>query len=799
MKSSFPLISFFTFFLLFSFSLKAQFKVEGRLVDAEDKPIFSANVFISSSSDSTKIIDARSTDIDGNFKFQLQKGTYQILVSFLDKSIFKQLIDLYQDKHLGNIKITENAQTNMLKEVLIKETKPRIKLEEGKLIFRPQVVSAGSLIDLIKIAPMLRLNETNIEIIGKGVPQVMVNGKRIRMGGEQLMAYLKTIPADQMEKLEIAQESSAEFDADSKNGYINIVLKKLNTNGVSGSIYTDYSQSKYASGSAGAAVNYFSNKWRISTNIGGNLTNYWIHSMNKIHYSNGLWKDTNEQKLKMNGLNASGAIEYEINKNNIIGVFMNYDLNSQKNKDENSSFVYDQSDMLDSTMRTKGFNPQTFHVLTYNINYTHKFDTLGKKMTFDFDQIINSSNRKQDFSNFVFDEKGELKQPGNRFLSGNDQSMQITTANLGIDLPTRFAKFSFGGKVTFISNDNNTSFYQYVQNDWEAKNNRFDNFRYQENIQAIYLKGIKKMGKWSFTLGIRGENTETKGNSKVYNLATKNSYFKLFPSANVNYQLNDDHTFNLAYNRGITRPGFSWVNPFRWYVNVYEFSHGNPSLQPFFSNSFTFMYVFKQKWTFNMNYNNNKNMYAEVTLLDNQSSLRETIVDNFLDLQSYSLNITTDYTFFNKWEIYPSVFLSHTGLTSHREQVKSVTNLSGGLSVYNQVEILKGQKLLLNSNSVYNLPKVSGTNKYQSFFTQDVGITLQAYKRKLQISLDGTDIFKTGTRRFISNINNIERQGRKYSNSQNFTLTLRYNFKHGKIQNKKTREKTNQEELNRSN
>lgn len=112
--------------------------------------------------------------------------------------------------------------------------------------------------------------------------------------------------------------------------------------------------------------------------------------------------------------------------------------------------------------------------------------------------------------------------------------------------------------------------------------------------QAIYLSGNRSFGqKWETQFGLRLENTQLKGNSITYQEINRYNYLQFFPTLYLVYNPDQNKRYSLEYGRRINRPGFSSLNPFRFYSSPYNYTEGNPSLRPQYANSLDLKYGFK--------------------------------------------------------------------------------------------------------------------------------------------------------------------------------------------------------------
>src|SRR5690606_36380626 len=127
-------------------------------------------------------------------------------------------------------------------------------------------------------------------------------------------------------------------------------------------------------------------------------------------------------------------------------------------------------------------------------------------------------------------------------------------------------------------------------------------FTYNENVHAFYSQYGNKLGKFSFLLGLRLENTQLKGKvdaenisgNTVFDLNFDKNYTGLFPTVNLTYELNDLENITLGYNRRINRPRSWFINPFPSRSSEANVFQGNPDLEPAYASAFDLGYL--KRW-----------------------------------------------------------------------------------------------------------------------------------------------------------------------------------------------------------
>jgi ferric enterobactin receptor len=89
---------------------------------------------------------------------------------------------------------------------------------------------------------------------------VQINGRPTPMRGTQLASYLKTVPANTIERIEVVPNPSAKYDPEGMAGIINIVLKQNVDLGLSAGANTAMStpQRFFGSGNLGYQSGAFS-------------------------------------------------------------------------------------------------------------------------------------------------------------------------------------------------------------------------------------------------------------------------------------------------------------------------------------------------------------------------------------------------------------------------------------------------------------------------------------------------------------------------------------------------------------
>ena len=135
------------------------------------------------------------------------------------------------DKDLGNIKLTEDAQT--LESATVTASKPLITMGVDRKIYNVEKdisAAGGSATDVMKNVPSVQVDIDGNVTLRNSPPTIFVDGRPTTLTLDQ-------IPADAIQSVEIITNPGAKYDASGGTaGILNIVLKKNRKAGYNGNV-----------------------------------------------------------------------------------------------------------------------------------------------------------------------------------------------------------------------------------------------------------------------------------------------------------------------------------------------------------------------------------------------------------------------------------------------------------------------------------------------------------------------------------------------------------------------------------
>ena len=780
----------FLLIILFQNQVISQIKISGQIKDEKNNPVEFIEIQLQNKD--SIIFKSELTNAEGKFIIETEKGEYSLLVRQLGVIYHEQKINVIQDTYIGIINITEKEQ--QLQEVVITAKKKLIERKVDKLIFNVEnsiSASGGDAIDALKITPRVKVKNDNISMIGKNNMSVMLDDKLILLTGDELINFLKSIPSDNIKSIEVITTPPAKYDAEGNSGLINIKLKKSKLNQWNASLRSSYIQSTYPKGSFGGNFDYQKNKLSLYSNLNYvNGSNAPVET-NKIYYPLGLWNEENKRRDFQNSVNGRIGADYKISEKFSVGMQYLGSFSKPKIAENSLTTIYNQTNsQIDSYINTLSENLGKNNNHSLNLNSTVVFDTIGKKMNINLDYFKFKNDDNRIFNTI-------------NLLSANNTSLQDIqnySAKIDFEHPLKWINLSYGGKLSFIKTQNNVNYFDTTLGTPIFVPTQSNEFNYDENTQAIYINGTKKLNeKWETQLGFRLENTQTEGVSKTLNQKNTNSYAKLFPTFYLTYTPNEKNSFSINYNKRINRPSYNRLNPFRWYSNPFSYTEGNPFLQPSFSNNLELNYTFNDNWSNSIYYSHTDNGFEQITIVDNTDNIQKTIAQNFF--KTTIIGISESYTY-NKLKWLSSTF-SFDWNYSKSESLIPITNqnLNGSnayFSTSNDFNLNKNKTLLFNFSYWYNFKGTSDLDKNNAYSQLDASIKYFAFDKKLQISFNANDILSTNRPIYTSFTNNIQIDYKNYYDVRLFRLSLVYKFGNKNI-NVEKKEVGNQEEKERTN
>ncbi|GEO21201.1 outer membrane beta-barrel family protein [Cyclobacterium qasimii] len=779
------------FFLLGLSHVAAQhtsLTVSGRVIDQENKPLPFANVILLDI-DSRALITGTISDEDGNFslktnstiKLQLKASTigYEDFISegFQLKA---------EDRNFGSIKL--NAELGALDEVEVRAARPNVLIQADKTVVNIEgttMAEGNNALDVIGRSPGVFVDaDGNINLNGKSGVMVLLDDRQTYMSAKDLADFLRAMPADNIQSIEVINNPPAKYDAEGAAGLINLVLKRNTYNGINGNLNIGSQFNGLHLPSAGGAINIKRNKWTSNASLN---YNHWGRNMEldllrRFQLENGLSEFDQRARMKLltKNLFFSGGTDYQINEKHSVGV--NLQASTQNGEDGGTSFTTisnpENTDLnyINALNETNFENARIFG----NFHYIGKLDTLGTKVSVDFDysNMDASSIILLNNSYWVNEEKeaGRL----NRVKTGNDMVYAIYTAKTDFTKPIGEDKtLELGLKGSWVKSDNILEIAKSEEEGPFLPDANSNHFIYKEKVMAAYASFKAPLGeKLEYQMGLRTEYANIEGNSITSSQVNTQEYINFFPSVYLQHKMNEDYQIVYNVNRRITRPHYRQLNPFVFYIDPLTTEEGNPNLKPQYANNIEMNHIYKGAYQLALTYSQTENAFGQILTQDEASRTTLIQMRNLDQTQNLGLRATIPvefaewYNTSNMLQFNGSSFQSQIG-----EDLLDVKQFSYMFRSQHNIILPKGFKLELVG--IYRSPFQDGQIKINGMSWLDAGITKTFKDEKLSLTVNGSDIFRTMKFKGGIDFYNINTDVRQYNSIQSIRFTLRWKFAQG--------------------
>ena len=721
-------------------------------------PLEYASVVLIENQNPTKKVGV-ATDFDGNFSIDITPGTYTVqldYISFKQKKIANKTFT--QNTNLG--KLFLSADLAQLSEISVVAERSTVEIKLDKKVYnvgKDMVVKGGTAGDVLNNVPSVTVDtDGTVALRGNSSVRILIDGRPSGIVGINIENFLRTLPADAIEKVEVITSPSARYDAEGGGGIINIVLRKGKTNGLNGSLMVMAGDPETYG--ANANINFKNEKFNLFSNIGYNDRTTLGNFINNSRYLND--DNTTErfaQERRNNtrnnrGHNVNFGVEYFITENASIINGINFRKDDSFNNENVDFFYFDQNNI--STFDRNRFNASTGDEISveYNLNFTQKFKKDDHKLTID---IAVSDNNENDYSTIT---DQVINNPISLFIenTANLQKQQRNLIQSDYVLPIgENSRFEAGYRGSFLNSTTDFSV---------TPNTTYTNFlEYNEYINALYSQFGSKINKFSYFFGLRFEDNNIDVNSITTNNFNNKKYNNLFPSATLNYEFSEETSVSINYSKRVNRPRGRFLSPFSTYSSNINIFQGNPDLNPSFTDNIELSLL--QRWnkltlTSAIYTNQTENSFQFIRkesgdFVDGIPVIVSTPI-NLTNETRYGFEFNANYTPYKWWRINGSF---NFFLTQNRGDYTYTNYLGENITqnfdvdassyftrISSKITLPKG--IDFQTNYFYSGPQNNAQGSYFSLSSLDLGFSKDILKEKATVNLNVSDLFNTRKRRF---------------------------------------------------
>lgn len=304
-----------------------------------------------------------------------------------------------------------------------------------------------------------------------------------------------------------------------------------------------------------------------------------------------------------------------------------------------------------------------------------------------------------------------------------------------------------GLKFSSVNADNGYQFYNVDNGQDTIDKSQSNDFRYKEQILAGYILYSHSLGdKISMEAGLRGEYTFSDGLLHTIDgdgdENNKSNYFNLFPTFNLNYQINDSHALTLSYASRIDRPAYQDLNPFEYLLDELSYWKGNPFLTPQKNHKVALTYSYNCT-AITASYSYMKDYKAQIT---DTLSVNKVIMTprNIGKQQRASLTLYQGINIARWWEMNLNLigYYVKNDIAFDQYRKFNLDGFAGIFSIQNMVRL--PWKIQMELNRSYITKRLGASNEHiKPSGYVDIGFSKSFANKKWTINLSMSDIFWT--------------------------------------------------------
>lgn len=754
---------------------------------------FVSNALVTLLKKDSSLVKATFSDERGAFSIRYStRDTLQLIISHISFLPLQQLLIRSDSVAPVPMNVTLQPKSVSLSEVTIKDKKPLFELNGDRILLNLEdnpAYAGRNTFDALGAAPRLTIDpiSKSISLDGKTGLVLYVNGKQLYSTPSEIIAYLQTLPAANVVKIEILTSPPAKYDA-AGAGVILIQTKNMIKEGLTGELSVTGGAGRYVKSNASLSLGLQTKKLQAALFFAPNYQPTYYSWQRQQTLFNANRADGYSSGSQFNYVDRFGqllrsSLDWTVSKNTVIGSVLQ---GSHNNETQNpvASLDYRLSSPNAPLMHIDAQNQlqQKTWNLAANLNFRTNF-TSTRLLTGDID-IASYDDKYR--STALFNEL-ENNVPSTELFNINYPN-RVTIKTAKIDYQSSFMKkgsFETGVKYSTILMNNQPFVNTLTDGFLDVKAKLANGFHYQENTSSAYSNLSFSVKKVNVSAGLRLEHTSYDGRS-TSNEAVSRNYTNLFPSLSLNYRSKSEYGISVSANRRIVRPAFDLLNPAYLYFDPLTLYTGNPLLIPQYTTTVQSTLTTPKRLSLTLLHYETQNRITEVVYrIDSIQATTLNTNINFDWERRWSMTLSYPFTIKTGWQLQAAVTAHNTRYYSNYNDIDVYTGQS--TAILRLFNTFKTKYFTANLNFIGRTGAVIGYFRYDPLWNIDAGVQRSVGERG-SLKLAATDIFHSA---IIKNhgvyLNNRIDFAHRYESQQ---ILLTYTYRLGNLKAKSVEERS---------
>ncbi|MBQ3769769.1 MAG: TonB-dependent receptor, partial [Prevotella sp.] len=537
---------------------KTERHLTGTIIDENRQPVPYANVYLLHPSDSTVIGGGVSNEA-GVFVIPYEQTTVLVRISYVG---YKTVYRLCNNEQVGTIQMKPETMT--IKGVVVTGERPKVQLQGNSLVMNVEgtvMERMGTAEDVLSRVPTISKKGDVFEILGKGVPLIYLNNRKLTD-----LQELRNIQSDNIKNVEVIQNPGARYDA-SVNAVIIIHTKRATGEGLGVELSSWSRKGHGFANNERINLTFRTGKLELFANLFGAYNKRWEKGeFEQTVFADTLWVITNKQKDKVYNpfLEGRFGFNYQLNDNNSFGGFYQNTYDYVKTWSDYDDDLQANGNMYDHLQNSSVNRAEGAPKHQVNLYYTGKIG----KFAIDFNADYTYRNQRN---------RNQQQELSDEYDDRDVNTYALTRSRLMAE--KLFVTHPIGKGLIEVGEE-------YTNTRWnssfENKEGYIANSNNEQHEQAIapFIELRQQIGRFQLAAGLRYEHvTSEYFVGGIRRDDQSRTYDDFFPSVSLSTSVKNVQ-LSFSYAKRTRRPSYWQLSSDVIYENRLNMQTGNPYLKP---------------------------------------------------------------------------------------------------------------------------------------------------------------------------------------------------------------------------